>query len=391
MAQLKVIQDTYLKRTDRQQAAQLPEDQKQLVSAGNSFVLHSYAKPDNAHIKVSFKDVFFNGINTWYAYVGHVEITVDEKLRAYRDIALDRLAQLMQALPKEAQEADYFVDKNLRIYSGLPDRPENAPPYRGLYGTNASMDEYRNAAVGRLKQLILDLLKYEEVDIGIDAQIRKLSKLPAKPADADPYVRLFQLQTPIPDPVDPEPDAVITTGKEYVTTEQLLTIAGTRDLVDRFTALTPGVNATLERYNITTYLRMAHFIAQVMHESGGFRYLKELWGPTAAQSGYEGRSDLGNTQPGDGFRFRGRGLIQLTGRYNYRLFSNDIGVDFVSNPDLVAQPPYAVLAAGWYWDRNNINALADIDDVYAVTRRINGGLNGINDRIEYLNWAKITL
>jgi putative chitinase len=391
MAQLKVIHDTYLKRSDRQQAANLPEDQKQFLSAGNSFVLHSYAEPANAHIKVALKDVTFNGFNTWYAYVGHVEITVGETLKAYRDLALDRLEQLMLALPQEAQEADYFVDKYLRIHSGLPDRPADALPYLGLYGTNATMDEYRNAAVSRLKQLILDLLKYEEVDEGVDAQLRKLSNLPAKPDEYDPYVRLFELRTKPIDPIDPDPGVVITPGGEYVTTEQLLTIAGTRDLVDRFTALTPGVNATLERYNITTYLRITHFLAQVMHESGGFRYLKELWGPTAAQAGYEGRSDLGNTQSGDGFRFRGRGLIQLTGRYNYRLFSNDIGVDFVSNPDLVAQAPYAVLAAGWFWDRNNINALADIDDAYAVTRRINGGLNGINDRLDYLHYAKITL
>lgn len=149
-----------------------------------------------------------------------------------------------------------------------------------------------------------------------------------------------------------------------------------------------ALNRTMQRYGINTFRREAHFLAQVLHESGRLRYLEELWGPTPAQQGYEGRADLGNTRPGDGFRFRARGLIQLTGRANYEAFSRDSGSDFVGNPDAVAALPAAADVAGWYWHNRNLNALAELNDVYAVTRRINGGLNGIADRIALLRRAR---
>jgi putative chitinase len=133
---------------------------------------------------------------------------------------------------------------------------------------------------------------------------------------------------------------------------------------------------------------MAHFIAQIGHETASFRYAEEI----ASGSAYEGRSDLGNTQPGDGKRFKGRGLIQLTGRANYTAYSKDSGVDYVAKPELVASDPFVgVDVACWFWNKNGINKLADKDDVKAVTKRINGGYNGLDDRIEYLVRAKAVL
>jgi putative chitinase len=146
--------------------------------------------------------------------------------------------------------------------------------------------------------------------------------------------------------------------------------------------------AGMTRYKITSELRMAHFIAQLAHESASFRYAEEI----ASGEAYEGRSDLGNTQPGDGRRFKGRGLIQLTGRANYTEYSRAAGVDYVAKPQLLASDPFAAVdVACWFWNSRKLNALADADDVKAVTRRINGGFNGLDDRIEYLSRAKAVL
>jgi len=146
--------------------------------------------------------------------------------------------------------------------------------------------------------------------------------------------------------------------------------------------------AGMKKYDITSDLRMAHFIAQIGHETASFRYAEEI----ASGSAYERRSDLGNTQPGDGKRFKGRGLIQLTGRANYTAYSKDSGVDYVAKPELVASDPFVgVDVACWFWNKNGINKLADKDDVKAVTKRINGGYNGLDDRIEYLVRAKAVL
>jgi putative chitinase len=141
----------------------------------------------------------------------------------------------------------------------------------------------------------------------------------------------------------------------------------------------------MKKYDITSNLRMAHFIAQIAHETASFLYAEEL----ASGAAYEGRSDLGNTQPGDGKRYKGRGLIQLTGRANYAAYSKDSGVDYVAKPDLVATDPFVgVDVACWYWNKRGISKFADQDDVKAVTRAINGGYNGLDDRIQYLVRAK---
>jgi len=139
---------------------------------------------------------------------------------------------------------------------------------------------------------------------------------------------------------------------------------------------------------IDSKLRQAHFIAQLAHESGGFVFAEEI----ASGAAYEGRADLGNTRPGDGRRFKGRGLIQLTGRANYTEYGKAIGRDLTAEPELVAtDPALAVDAACWFWETRRINPLADADDVRAVTRRINGGLNGLADREAYLRRAKFFL
>jgi putative chitinase len=141
---------------------------------------------------------------------------------------------------------------------------------------------------------------------------------------------------------------------------------------------------------IDTARRRAHFLAQVGHESGELRYTEEI----ASGDAYEGRLDLGNTEPGDGRRFKGRGLIQLTGRANYRAFGNAIGIDLLSgdNPQRVAtDPALAVDVACWYWQSRGINPLADADNAEAVTRKINGGLNGFADRLRQLDRARFFL
>jgi len=157
------------------------------------------------------------------------------------------------------------------------------------------------------------------------------------------------------------------------------------------------INEVMTRYQITTHLRAAHFLGQVGHETGGLRWLEEIWGPTPAQRRYEGRRDLGNTQPGDGYRFRGRGLFQLTGRANYERFARAVNQpQILDNPDLVATPYWAAQSAGWFWHVGNrigrsLNELADCDDLRGITLVINGGLNGLEDRRIWTERAKRVL
>lgn len=142
---------------------------------------------------------------------------------------------------------------------------------------------------------------------------------------------------------------------------------------------------TLTRYAIDTPLRMAHFLAQIGHESGCLRYTKEL----ASGAAYNNRPDLGNVKPDDGPLFKGRGLIQLTGRSNYGAYGKACGRDLLSNPDLVSTDPYlAADVAGWFWAGHQLNDWADRDDLREITRRINGGYNGLADRAAMLVRAK---
>ena len=142
----------------------------------------------------------------------------------------------------------------------------------------------------------------------------------------------------------------------------------------------PVLNAAMGKYGIVTRLRVAAFIAQVGHESGQLRYVREIWGPTAAQAGYEGRADLGNTVAGDGSKYRGRGLIQITGRANYKACGDALGLDLISQPALLELPQYAAMSAAWFWATRRLNTLADQGAFVTITRRINGGLNGQDER-----------
>lgn len=148
-----------------------------------------------------------------------------------------------------------------------------------------------------------------------------------------------------------------------------------------------------EPAGITTPMRAAHFLAQLAHESAGFTTTTEF----ASGAAYENRTDLGNIEAGDGRRYKGRGLIQLTGRSNYRAFTtwarklDAAAPDFEREPERAADFPWALLSAVWFWSTRGLNDHADADDVEAITRRINGGPNGLADRKAKLAAAKKAL
>lgn len=141
-----------------------------------------------------------------------------------------------------------------------------------------------------------------------------------------------------------------------------------------------GLDKYCPQYSINTHLRLAHFLAQACHETEGFRFLHEIWGPTPAQKRYEGRQDLGNIRPGDGYLYRGRGIFQLTGRANYKSIGSALTLPLEVDPELAADPVISVKIACHYWMTHSINLPADADNIALVTRLINGGLNGIDDR-----------
>lgn len=176
----------------------------------------------------------------------------------------------------------------------------------------------------------------------------------------------------------------------------------------------PALNDTFARFMIATPLQQAAFIGQCGHECGQFKVLEEnlnyraetlmkLWPkrfPTReiadqyarnpkkiANKVYASRMGNRDEASGDGYRFRGRGCIQLTGHSNYFHASQAIGTDFVKEPDLVATPQYAALTAGWFWDTHKLNKFADVRDWTGLTKRINGGIIGLDDRIKHINHA----
>lgn len=151
------------------------------------------------------------------------------------------------------------------------------------------------------------------------------------------------------------------------------------------------LNSTMTEFGIVTPAQQQRFLAQLAHESGELRFTREIWGPTPAQMRYEGRADLGNTEPGDGYRYLGRGLIQITGRDNYRRCSLGLyGSEqtLLDQPELLEEPTPACRSAGWYWKSRGLNAFADRGDFETLTRRINGGLNGYADRLAALSRAQ---
>jgi putative chitinase len=175
-----------------------------------------------------------------------------------------------------------------------------------------------------------------------------------------------------------------------------------------------ALNATFQRFNIDTPVRQASFIGQCGHECGNFKVLEEnlnyraevlmrLWKsrfPTIdianeyarnpkkiANKVYASRMGNRDESSGDGFRFRGRGCIQLTGHANYFHAGKACGVDFVMEPDLVATPQYAAMTAGWFWDTHKLNQFADVRDFKTMTKKINGGFIGLDDRIKHIEHA----
>jgi putative chitinase len=158
--------------------------------------------------------------------------------------------------------------------------------------------------------------------------------------------------------------------------------------VGRLAVFVEPLNATFTEFQIDNPARETAFLAQVAHESGGFKYTRELWGPTPAQTGYEGRQDLGNIHEGDGKRFMGRGLIQITGRTNYYACGEALGLDLIDHPELLEEPINATRSAGWFWNWKHLSELADKGDFRGLTRRINGGYNGLPDRLAYLERAQ---
>ena len=201
------------------------------------------------------------------------------------------------------------------------------------------------------------------------------------------------ISSSIPSPATPSPAPSATTTSSAqatpssvappVTFEQIMQIAPEAS-PSRVRQLVPYLNQAMTQFGINTRLRQAHFLAQMAHESDRFNALEEY----ASGEDYEGRSDFGNTQPGDGVRYKGRGLLQIAGRINYAAVGKGLGVDLISNPKRLADPDLASLSAGWVWSVNQLNGAADNDDVTTVTRVIIGGYNGLDDRIQLLQAAK---
>jgi putative chitinase len=182
-----------------------------------------------------------------------------------------------------------------------------------------------------------------------------------------------------------------------ITAEMLQRISKTKPPAGNVASLVEALDTYGTQFGLDQPHRQAQFLAQIMHESGGLKYNKEIWGHTAAQKRYEGRKDLGNTQKGDGSKYRGYGLIQTTGRANVTQFYKwcvAAGMNppnFVENPSLIGTAPWSAVSAIWYWDTRNLNKFADRGDIENITRKINGGLNGYDDRLSYYDRACLVL
>ncbi len=292
-------------------------------------------------------------------------------LAAWRKQAAQTLVALIgKIVDPKPNIADGRIDDLIRVMSGLTLRPISRKPYDGLYQA-PNLTEHRKLAARRLDQLITGLKDdFNPKDVLVDSTIRILNNLSPRQLNQEPYEGLYPRTSEV----------------GLITQEQLSAIAP-YSRRDRLEKLLPHLNTTMQRYAITTPLRQAHFLAQVGHESDGFNTNEEY----ASGADYEGRGDLGNTRAGDGVRFKGRGLIQVTGRANYADCGRALAVDLINNPQRLGDFDLACLSAGWYWDTRNLNIYADRDDVLTITKIINGGTNGLADRESYLARAKRVL
>ena len=288
------------------------------------------------------------------------------QLDIWRIQAFIRLGSLISKLQGAANKNDDLVDHLIRVLSSLPARPTDKPPYVGLFSVN-DVKVGRQGAATRLQELTGKLQgSVNDKDGLVDNVLRTLSNLPNRPTGKQPYAGLFPTST-----------------MELLTAPQILAITPDAS-TSRISALAPYLNRTMVEFNVSTPLRQAHFLAQVAHESDRFNALEEY----ASGEDYEWRDDLGNTQAGDGVRFKGRGLIQVTGRTNYIACGKALGVDLINSPTKLAEPDLASRSAGWFWATNQLNGDADNDDVRTITRVINGGYNGLDDRIQLLQAAR---
>lgn len=181
-----------------------------------------------------------------------------------------------------------------------------------------------------------------------------------------------------------------------LTTETLIAITGSEKYADRKAAFAERLNAYAPSQMAPH--RLAQMLPQVLHESLAFRHVREIWGPTQAQLGYEGRADLGNVRAGDGKRFMGRDLIQCTGRANYRALTEwvhanlDPGApDFEETPELLEQPDWLGVAVIWYWTTRVESSYVEAGNIEMITRQINGGLNGVSDRLQWFDKSALVL
>lgn len=169
-----------------------------------------------------------------------------------------------------------------------------------------------------------------------------------------------------------------------VTAEQIASCTGC-SILRAAIWLTP-LNAAMDEFGINTSARQAMFLAQVGHESDSLIFVKEIWGPTPQQLTYQGR--MGNINPGDGKKYMGRGPIETTGHDNYVKVMMAIGIDCVAHPELLEEPTNGARASAYFWQSNGLNVFADSGDIVDCTKRINGGTNGLADRIARWNVAK---
>jgi putative chitinase len=291
------------------------------------------------------------------------------QLDIWRVQAFKRLDELIGAMPKDITTNDGLIDALVRCLAKQPPRPADKAPYEGIFALKDAL-EGRKKAIERFRVLSATLQgALNPIDGQVDDLVRALGNLPKRPADKQPYASLFA------------PSKV-----KFLSAIDLLQIAPEAP-VDMVENLMPELNRAMIEFDIDTPLRQAHFLAQVAHECDRFHALEEY----ASGEDYEWREDLGNVYPGDGVRFKGRGLIQITGRNNYKECGNALGVNLISNPKRLSDLDLASRSAAWYWESRKINPVADRDDVEAVTLIINGGDNGLDDRIRLLASAKQVL
>lgn len=313
------------------------------------------------------------GVHPYEGIWGRDRVTVSEfQIQTWRKQAALHLHWLVRHLQgNEPTAGDGLADDLLRALGRQQPRPAGSRPYHGLFllPGDATMGEYRPLVAQGLKVFVEHIRgnSLSSQDAVVDAVVRQLRGLPDRPVERLPYEGLFAATAPL-------------------TLAHLQAVAPHGELA-RLQRFLPYLSQTMTEFEINTPLRRAHFLAQIAHESGEFYYTAEI----ASGAAYEGRADLGNTQPGDGRRFKGRGLIQITGRFNYLACGEALGVDLMEKPERLQDDDLACRSAGWFWDWQQINRAADADDGEWVTYIINGGYNGLRDRLAKLQAIKAVL